>query len=595
MTDGPTLCPHDVVREDRGDGAILLRSRLALGPVAARVGDWLDHWAQVAPDRVFLAERQGPGWREVTYAQAQKAVHAICSHLLDRDLGPDRPVMVLSGNSVDHGVLALAAQYVGIPVVPVAEQYSLIPEAHARLAHAARLTTPGLVFAADGDACATAMGLDVFSGAEKLTSAGLSDWLTPSGTDIAPAARAVGSRTMAKVLFTSGSTSDPKGVITTHGMLTLNQAQLDAALPFLAYHPPVIVDWLPWNHTFGGSHNFNMMLANGGSLYIDDGKPAPGLFDRTVENLALKSGTISFNVPVGFTQLVAALERDAALRETYFANLDMIFFAGASLPRGTWDALSRLAAEAGKQPLITTSWGMTETAPGALIAHEQAESPDTIGVPLPRVDVKLLPLGEGRYDLRVRGDSITPGYLNDPAKTAMAFDDEGFFITEDALELVDAADPNKGVRFDGRLSEDFKLTSGTWVQTARLRLQVLAALAPFAQDVVITGAGRDKVAVLILPNRAAIAAQGWEVSEVDGLLRCAQLEQEVQGRLGTLAETATGSATRVTAALVLADPASMAAGEATAKGNINFPKFLAARADMVERLYDPETPGRLSP
>ncbi len=595
MTTGPTLRPHDVVREDRADGSIVLRSQVPLGPVAARVGDWLDHWAKAAPERAFLAERQGAGWREVTYGQAALVVRAIASHLLRRDLGPDRPVMVLSGNGVDHGLLALAAQYVGIPVVPVAEQYSLIPDAHPRLAHGAGLTTPGLIFATDGDAFEQAMALEVFDGAEKLTSAGLADWMTPTGADVTAAARSVTHDTLAKVPFTSGSTSDPKGVLTTHGMLTTNQAQIGACLPFLSERPPVIVDWLPWNHTFGGSHNFNMILANGGSLYIDDGKPAPGLFDRTVENLRLLPGTISFNVPVGFTQLVSALEADAELRETYFANLDMIFFAGASLPRSTWDALSRLAAEAGKAPLITTSWGMTETAPGALIAHEQVDSPDTIGVPLPEVEVKLLPLGAGRYDLRARGPSITPGYLKNAEKTAAAFDDEGYFITEDALELVDESDPNKGVRFDGRLSEDFKLTSGTWVQTARLRLQVLEALAPFAQDAVITGAGRDEVAVLILPNRGAIAAQGWEVSEADGLWRCAELEHEVQGRLADLADRATGSATRVTAALILADPPSMATGEATAKGNINFPKFLAARADMVERLYNPETPGRLSP
>ncbi|NNK17446.1 MAG: AMP-binding protein, partial [Sulfitobacter sp.] len=443
--------------------------------------------------------------------------------------------------------------------------------------------------------------LESFQGVEAVSSkpangeTDFADLQRASETDIETARTAVGHDTLAKILLTSGSTSDPKGVLTTQGMMTTNQAQIAACLPYISTRPPRIVDWLPWNHVFGGSYNFNLMLANGGSLYIDGGKPAPGLFDQTLDNLRRVSGTISFNVPIGFAQLVSALEQDAQLRETYFADLDMIFYAGASLPQETWEALERLAQATGKPlPLITTSWGLTETAPGALIGHEPAKGAGIVGVPMPGVTVKLLPDDTGRCDVRIKGDNVTPGYLNDAQKTQAAFDEEGFFVTGDAMRFVDPADPNKGLRFDGRLSEDFKLSTGTWVQAANLRLDLLAALAPFAQDVVITGAGRDEVGVLILPNRGAIAARGWEVSEADGILICPPLNDEITDRLKTLAKTAAGSAGRVVHALILSEPPSMAEGEATAKGNINFPRFLERRSTLVDLLYDAANPQRLS-
>ncbi|MFC6639503.1 AMP-binding protein [Sulfitobacter sp. JBTF-M27] len=601
MTNHLNLMPHKVTRRERADGSILLTSDYPLGPVARCTGDWLNHWAQASPDAVFLAERAGDGWREVTYAQAQRSVHAIAGHLLARDLGPERPILIISGNSVDHGLLTLAAQYVGIPTVPVAEQYALIPAAHPRLIYAANLVTPGLVYASDAAQYAGALALDIFQGVEAVSSkpangeTNLADLQQANSADIEAAATAIGHDTLAKILLTSGSTSDPKGVLTTQGMMTTNQAQIAACLPFISTRPPRIVDWLPWNHVFGGSYNFNLMLANGGSLYIDGGKPAPGLFDQTLDNLGRVSGTISFNVPIGFAQLVAALEQDAQLRETYFSDLDMIFYAGASLPQKTWEALERLAQATGKPlPLITTSWGLTETAPGALIGHEPAKGAGIVGVPMPGITVKLVPDDTGRCDVRIKGDNVTPGYLNDAKKTREAFDEEGFFVTGDAMRFVDPDEPNKGLRFDGRLSEDFKLSTGTWVQAANLRLDLLAALAPFAQDVVITGAGRDEVGVLILPNRGAIAARGWEVSEADGILSCPPLNDEITDRLKTLAKTAAGSAGRVVHALILSEPPSMAEGEATAKGNINFPRFLERRSTLVDLLYNAANPQRLS-
>ncbi|KIN62378.1 AMP-dependent synthetase and ligase [Sulfitobacter noctilucicola] len=594
MTEHLNLKPHRVERTDRVDGTVLLRSTYQMGAVARCTGDWLDHWANATPEAVFLADRSGDGWREVTYAQAQMQVHAISSHLLTRDLGPDRPILVISGNSVEHGLLMLAAQYVGIPVVPVAEQYALIPAAHPRLIYAAGLVRPGMVFAQDAAQYRDALSLDVFDGIEVLSAApaqagqtAFADMLSPTGTDISTAAAAVGPETLAKILLTSGSTSDPKGVLTTQKMLTSNQAQIAGCLPFLADRPPRVVDWLPWNHVFGGSHNFNMMLANGGALYLDDGKPAPGLFDRTLENLSMISGTISFNVPIGFAQLVQALERDAALRETYFAELDMIFYAGASLPQETWAALERLARETGRPlPLITTSWGLTETAPAALIGHAPAKGAGIVGVPLPGIDVKLVPENTGRFDVRIKARSVMQGYLGNPKKTREAFDEEGYFITGDAMRFVDEADANQGLQFDGRLSEDFKLSTGIWVQAANLRLDLLARFAPFAQDVVITGAGRDQVGALILPNKGALAAQGWESEEKDGILVCAPLHAELEKRLAAHNTHATARATKIVNALCLSEPASMSEGEATAKGNINFPRFLERRAALVDLLYD---------
>lgn len=601
MTAHLGLKPHNVQREDRADGTVLLRSGYELGPVARCTGDWLEHWAAQTPQALFLAEPAGEGWRELRYGDALTQVRAIASHLLTRGLGPDRPVLVISGNSIDHALLSLAAQYVGVPVVPVAEQYALIPAAHPRLVHAAQMVRPGLVYALDATQYGAALTLEVFDGVEKLSSVpagsgatAFADLMRPVAADVQGAFAAVTGDTLAKILLTSGSTSDPKGVLTTQGMMTTNQAQIRACLPFLGTRPPRLVDWLPWNHTFGGSYNFNLVLANGGSLYLDDGKPAPGLFDRTCRNLAEISATISFNVPVGFAQLVRALETDKALRETYFADLDMIFYAGASLPQDVWSALERLALDTcGQLPLITTSWGLTETAPGVLISHEPAKGAGLVGVPMPASAIKLVPQGEGRFDVRVKGDNVTRGYFDNPAKTAEAFDDEGYFITGDAMRLVDPDDVNRGLMFDGRISENFKLMTGTWVMATQLRLEVLAALAPFAQDVVITGEQRADIGALILPNRAAIAAQGWTLSDADGVLSCPPLQAELSKRLTALAASGTGRSSQVICALVLSEPASMAEGEATAKGNINFPKFLQRRAALVERLYDPHTEHRI--
>ena len=594
---------HDVEREIRPDGTILLRSKHRLSPTVARTGDWLHNWAGEAPDRVFIAERSGAGWREESYASMLGKVREVGTALLARGMGPETPILVISGNGVDHGILALAAQYVGVPIVPVAEQYALVHGAHGRLREVASLIRPNMVFAVDAAQFGEALALDIFEGVEIVASrtgnrpgsrrvTAFAELLKGDDSiDVDAAFAKVTPDTVGKILMTSGSTSSPKGVLTTHRMMCVNQTQLADALPFLRKRPPVIVDWLPWNHVFGGSHNFNMMLANGGSLYIDDGKPVKGLFERTVENLKLKTGTLAFNVPLGFGMLLSALEQDADLRRRFFEDLDLVFYAGASLPQETWSGLERMAMEVkGEIPLMTSSWGLTETAPAAMMQQEPAPRSGIVGVPVNGVTVKLIPDEDMRCEVRVKGPSIMPGYFSDPEKTAAAFDDEGFFITGDAMVFLDPDDPNKGMRFDGRISEDFKLQSGTWVRAAQLKLDMLSRLAPLAADLIITGADRKQIGVMIFPNVAELAREGFELTEEDGAIACSLLQGEIHRRLSERAREISGSSALVARAIVLAEPPSMPEGEMTAKGNLNIRKVLARREALLQRLYSDNDP-----
>ncbi len=585
--------PHDVTRVDRDDGSILLKSNTQLGPVARSTGEWLHIWAEAAGSRVFVAERSGAGWRSESYAATLQKVQSIAAALLARGMGADTPILIMSGNGVDHALLSLAAQYVGIPTVPVAEQYSLVTAAHGRLKQAVEMVNPTMAYVADAAQYDSALRLDFFEGVELVSSNPGTVPSTPFGdllagassVDVAAAHAQVTPETIAKILMTSGSTSAPKGVLTTHKMMCVNQAQLARALPFLQERPPRIVDWLPWNHVFGGSHNVNMMLANGGSLYIDGGKPAPGLFDQTVENLKLMTGTLCFNVPVGFQMLLNALQDDVSLRQRFFENLDMVFYAGASLPQEVWDGFETMAMEIkGEVPLITSSWGLTETAPAVLLQQEPIDTSGVVGVPLPGITMKLIPQDDNRFEVRTKGPNIMTSYFDAPQKTAEAYDGEGYFITGDAMTFVDAHDMNKGLKFDGRISEDFKLLTGTWVRAANLRLDVLGILAPLVGDVVITGADKAQIGLMIFPNMAALARHGFETASGGGTLNDPKLLAELKSRLEAHGEGASSS-TRVARAIVLSDPASLPEGEMTAKGNLNFRKIKTRRADMLARLY----------
>lgn len=594
MTRQPTYPTHQVTREDRADGVVILRSGLPLGPVARNTGEWLHRWAAEAPTRVFLAERDGAGWREETYASMLDKVRGVAASLLGRGMGPGKCIVVLSGPSVDHGILALAAQYIGAPIVPLAEQYSMIPDAHPRLTYTAGKVRPAMVYASNADAFGPALALDVFNGVEKVVSIGQTDGLTAftdlltgqPATDLDTAYAAVGPDTLAKILFTSGSTSHPKGVPQTQHMMTVNQAQYLACLPLLSERPPVMVDWLPWNHVFAGSSDFNMILSNGGTLYLDDGKPVKGLFARSLENLQMQVGTLSFNVPIAYSMLVEAMQDDADLRRRFFADLDMIFYAGASLPADIWAALEEMAlAETGRIPMMTSSWGMTETAPAAILHYQGGAQSGMIGVPMPGLEVKLVPDQADRYEMRVRGPNVMPGYFEDAKKTAESFDDEGFLLTGDAVRFIDPDDMQHGVRFDGRISEDFKLMTGIWVNAGTLRLNALTALAGLVQDVVVTGADHVDLGLLIFPDPTN-ALTGDDNGLSTDMDYCAQIKQ----RLGDLASHATGSSNRIARAAVMTQPPSVGDGEITAKGSLNNRAILTRRAALLDRLYDDTDP-----
>jgi len=596
MKHQPKYEPHRVIREDGADGTIILRSDLPLGPVARNTGEWLHRWADETPERVFIAERDGVGWREVTYGAMLANVRAVAAALLKRGFRPGKTIVVLSGPSVDHAILTLAAQYIGAPIVPLAEQYSLIPDAHPRLIYACQKVKPAMVYASNTDAFGPALELEIFNDVAKVVSTGASSDRTAFSTlldgqpdaELDAAYAAVGPDTLAKILFTSGSTSHPKGVPQTQHMMTINQAQYLAGLPLLSKRPPVLLDWLPWNHVFAGSSNFNMVLSNGGSLYLDDGKPVKGLFERSLENLRMRAGTLSFNVPIAYSMLVDAMRSDAELRRQYFADLDMIFYAGASLPADIWSALEEMSlAETGQIPMMTSSWGMTETAPAAILHHQGGAKSGMIGVPVADLEVKLIPEQIDRYELRVRGPNVMAGYFEDPEKNAESFDDQGFLITGDAVRFVDPTDMQHGVQFDGRISEDFKLMTGVWVRVSTIRMNALTALAGIAQDVVVTGADRTELGLLIFLDAAL--APNSDNSD-GGLTTDAAICADIKERLVEMASHATGSSNRITRAVVLTQPPSVGDNEITAKGSLNTRAILTRRADLVERLYDNSDP-----
>lgn len=586
---------HDVTRTRREDGSFLLTSNHPLGAYAEKTGEWLHHWADAAPDRTFIAERSSDGWRGESYAATLQKVQAIAEALLARGMGPDTPILIMSGNGVDHALLSLAAQYVGVPTSPVAEQYSLIEAAQGRLVQAIDVLRPKMAFVDDATRYGGALALDALEGVEVVASdPGQNTKVTPfadllkgdASVDLTSAYAAVTKDTVAKILMTSGSTSAPKGVLTTQQMMCVNQTQLAGGLPFLTKTPPRILDWLPWNHVFGGSHNFNMMLANGGSFYIDDGKPTPALFKHTLRNLHDVTGTLSFNVPLGYEMLTDALSKDADLRQRFFKDLDLIFYAGASLPQEVWSALENMALEVkGEVPLMTSSWGLTETAPAVMLQCEPIDRSGVVGVPLPGITLKLLPDDDMRCEVRVKGPNIMPGYFEEPEKTKEAFDNEGFFITGDAMVFLNPEDPNQGMRFDGRISEDFKLLTGTWVRAAQIRLDVLSSLEGLASDLVVTGADQHEIGVMIFPNPSLAEQEHYDLTGTDGIVTCPKLLDAVAARLAEHGKTHSASSTHIARAIVLSEPASLPDSEITAKGNLNFRKIITRRAEQLETLY----------
>lgn len=589
----------DIIADRKLDGSIWLKSATPLQPFARCVGDWLEQWARETPDTLFLAERSSADlpWSKLTYRDALRRVRAVGSWILAQGMSAERPLVILSDNSIDHAVFMLAAMHVGVPAAPVSPAYSLVSKDFDKLKSMIALLDPGAIYVSSAKMFAPALNAiapshtaivvagdpDGFEGAIAFSSL----TVAAETPDVARAFADVGHDTIAKFLFTSGSTGTPKAVINTQRMLTSNQAAKGQTWPFLGDAGFTTLDWLPWSHTFGANHNFNCVLRNGGTLYIDSGKPAPGLFTLSLGNLRDVIPTVYFNVPRGYDMLIAALREDDELRRRFFSQVKLLFYAAAALPQNLWDALEALSiATVGHAVPMVSAWGSTETAPLATDCHFQAQRSGNIGVPVPGTEIKLVPTGD-KLEARVRGPNVTPGYWKAPEQTAKAFDPDGFYMMGDAMVLADDARPELGLFFDGRVAEDFKLTSGTWVSVGTLRIAGIAALAPVAQDIVVTGHDKDEVRFLVFPNIPACRALAkLPDADVADVLRVPAVRDAVAQGLARLKANGGGSSSFATRALLLVELPSVDGGEITDKGYINQRAVLSRRASDIERLDD---------
>ena len=567
--------------DHRADGSILMRQLGELPDYLPTLAGYLDKWADETPDQAWLARRDEDGdWQRINYGDARSIACAIGAGLLDMGLGPDRPLLILSENSLEHALLGIACAYVGVPYAPVSPAYSLVSKDHSKLRDIASVLNPGAVFA--DDAASFAPAIDAIAAPGRLV-IGVGDTpdgaisfddLTaadPSGADSARAA--LTPETVVKYLFTSGSTGSPKAVINTNGMICAMQAMVSDCYRFLHHQPPVVVDWAPWNHTAAGNKVFYMVMINGGTYYIDDGRPVAGKFDATLRNLREISCTWYFNVPIGLDMLVEELEKDPDLARHFFSNLSMVFYAGAGLSQPTWDRLSALGAEiTGRDFLLATGLGSTETAPFAMACTERQEKAGNIGVPAPGLTMKLLPIGD-KLEVRFKGPSITPGYFGDPKTTAEAFDEEGYYKIGDALRPADPKDFSKGFFFDGRVAENFKLSTGTWVAVGEVRSSFVDAMGGLVRDVVVVGESEAELGALLFLSPAAEA--------MDHVKLHAVLAQ----KMVTAAKSATGSAARVRRAMVLPHAPSFDGSEVTEKGSLNQRALRANNAALIEMLY----------
>jgi feruloyl-CoA synthase len=587
-----------VTVDRRGDGTIYLRPKVVLGDYPVRLTDRLHHWAAAEPNRVFMAERKPEGgWRELTYSQLLISSRAIASALLTRGLSAEKPIVILSGNSIDHALMAFGALYAGIPFCPVSPAYSLVSKDFGKLAFLMKLLTPGLVFADDASLFAGALRANVPESTEIVASRGevpgrpvtsLAELLaTPESVGLDAAHAAIGPDTIAKFLLTSGSTGNPKAVINTQRMICANQVMLRETLAFLKDEPPVIIDWLPWNHTFGGNHNIGLTLFNGGSMYLDEGKPTPAGIGQTIRNLREISPTVYFNVPKGYESLLPYFRDDAALRKKFFSKLHAMFFSGAALSPYVWNGLDELSVqETGVRVPMLTGLGATETSPFFMSVTPETSRSGHVGLPVLGNDAKLVP-NNGKMEVRAKGPNVTPGYWRQRELTAAAFDEEGFYKFGDALKLAVPGDFDAGFDFDGRISEDFKLGSGTWVSVGPLRARFIATCAPLVRDVVVAGINRDELSALVILDldgcrvvNPTLRTDNLASAAADPAVRSAFRE-----RLAAFVASATGSSTRIARAVLLDTPLSIDRGEVTDKGSVNQRAVLDHRAETIEDIY----------
>lgn len=602
---GQIYATPSVVREVHPDGTQWLRSGIPFDENYARcVGDWLEKWAKATPEQLFLAQRDAAGeWQKLTYGEVRRRVVAIATWLLQQNLSAERPVVILSDNSLEHALLMLAAMHIGVPSCAISQGYSLLSQDHAKLKENIKIMNPGVIYADPVDHFVPALEhiAELHTG---VVVAGGNSAVLPEGairfaeieahTDEAAVMAAfatVTPDTIAKFLFTSGSTGIPKAVINTQRMLCSNQQAKAQVWPFLKTQKPVLVDWLPWSHTFGSNHNFNMVLSWGGTLYIDEGKPVPGLLTKTVRNLREISPTMYFSVPRAYDMLIPLLREDKALRESFFRHLNYVFYAGAALPQTLWTAMQELAASVPhNKTMLVSSWGSTETAPMATDCHFQAERSGVIGVPVPGTTLKLVP-NAGKLEVRVQGPNIFPGYWKNPEATAKAFDADGFYLIGDAVKFVNPEHPEQGLLFDGRVSEDFKLLTGTWVHVGAIRIAGIDALKPVAQDIVVTGHDREKVGFLVFPNLPECRHLCPELTadaSVDEVLAHPKIRDTVEQGLRAMRINGSGSSMFASQALLMTEPPSVEAGEITDKGYINQRLVLSRRAHLVNALYATE-------
>ena len=601
------------VHTRQGDnGVVYVRATQDLQDSPVRLTDRLAHWARVAPDRTWMAQRvkQADGslgeWRHISYAEAWVTARRIAQALLDRQLSAERPVAILSENDLDHALLSLGCLVAGVPQCTVSTAYSTISQDFDKLRHALDVLTPGLVFASDAGRFARAIHAAVPADVEVVLSTGTLEGRattpfsalvsTPDTPAVDAAHEAITADAPAKFMFTSGSTKLPKAVIVTHGMWTANLQQMNQSMPVLADGDLVLVDWLPWNHTFGGNHNFGIIIYNGGTLYLDEGKPTPAGMAETIRNLREIAPTVYFNVPTGFEVIARTMKTDDQLRKNLLSRVKMFFFAAAALSQPIWDSLFESAErEVGERIVMNTGLGMTEGCPFCIAVNSPDVQAGDIGVPTPGLELKLVPV-DGKVEVRYRGPNITPGYWRNPEATRAAFDEEGFYCSGDAVKWIDENDLNKGLKFDGRIAEDFKLSTGTFVSVGPMRARVIAACAPYVQDAVITGINLKEVGALLIPTPAIRALAGLpDSASMQQVLESAPVQQHFQKVINQLAAQSTGSATRVARAHLMAEPPSLDKGEITDKGSINQRAVLQHRADLVNALHDGSLPFTLIP